>query len=81
MSSKRKRLEEQLLVAPVAHEVDLTLPSFVAAAPPADASTAAGRCASLSECYLVYCYLCRTGTRAGAAARVQRAHAPSRRRR
>ena len=79
MSSKRKRLEEQLLVAPVAHEVDVTLPAFVASAPKADASNVEGRCASLSECYLVYCYLCRTGAHTGAAAWPQRARAQSRR--
>jgi len=63
MSTKRKRLEEQLLIEPATHDVELTLRRFVETAPKGSAADSSGRCASLAECYLVYCYLCRTGAR------------------
>ena len=39
----------------------LNLPSFVASMPAGASPASAGACASVPECYLVYCYLCRTG--------------------
>jgi hypothetical protein len=59
MATKRQRLAQ----ATQGGEPTLSLPAFAATAPSAAAaaSAAAGWCASVAECYLVYCYLCRTG--------------------
>ena len=56
MSTKKQRLAQRT----AGGEPSLSLPAF-AAAMPAGALPSAGACASVPDCYLVYCYLCRTG--------------------
>jgi hypothetical protein len=57
MATKKQRMAQRTSGG----EPLLSLSSFSATIP-ADASPAsAGWCASVPECYLVYCYLCRTG--------------------
>lgn len=56
MSTKKQRLAQRT----AGGEPSLSLPAF-AAAMPASALPSAGACASVPDCYLVYCYLCRTG--------------------
>ena len=61
MSTKRQRLAQQTQGG----EPTLSLLDFRAAAArtevDAAAASHAGACATLEECYLAYCYLCRTG--------------------
>ena len=68
MATKRQRLAQ----ATIGGEPTLSLPAFVSTAPEGSGASAAGRAASLADCYLVYVYLCRTGALAArkAAARL-----------
>ena len=62
MATKRQRMA----IVTVTGEPKLSMPQFLATLPPAAAAAAvadthATRLASDAECYLAYCYLCRTG--------------------
>ena len=63
MSTKKQRLAQRT----AGGEPSLSLPAFAAAMPAGALQPSAGACASVPDCYLVYCYLCRTGA-SGAAA-------------
>ena len=63
MSTKKQRLAQRT----AGGEPSLSLPAF-AAAMPAGALPSASAYASVPDCYLVYCYLCRTGVCVVAAA-------------
>jgi len=65
MATKRQRLAQ----ATIGGEPTLSLPAFVSTAPETSGASAAGRAASLADCYLVYVYLCRTGAPAAQAQR------------
>ena len=57
MATKKQRMAQRTFGG----EPLLSLPSFAASMPAGASPDSPGWCASVPECYLAYCYLCRTG--------------------